>query len=200
MPNDILRFKKLSFFHFIVSQAHCVSYNLWVFSPQNSQLKKTKKKKQCFLLLVLILIMLLICPPLPPLLTLGAAAVPTVPPVLDSCSGSGLYSSMTGMVTGHWTHDIVQALLFTALSPMLLGQRRHIHNNKWRGHSYSRSSSSWKFLLSFTVSKCRLYQPEECFIFKILIFWFSNLTYRTPSLLLWNRVTVQVIAWLFLTI
>lgn len=187
MPNDILSFKKLSFFHFIVLQAHCVSYKLWVFSPQNSQFKKNKTK-HCFLLLVLILIMLLICPPLPPLLTLGAAAVPTVPPVLDSCSGSGLYSSMTGMVTGQWTHDIVQALLFTALSPMLLGQRRHIHNNKWRGHSYSRSSSSWQFLLSFTVSKCRLYL--------ILIFWFSNLTYRTPSLLLWNRVTVHVIAWL----
>lgn len=48
----------------------------------------------------LVLIMFLIRPALPPLLTPGAAAVPTMPSVLDSCSGSGLYSSMTGIVTG----------------------------------------------------------------------------------------------------
>lgn len=65
--------------------------------------------------------MLQICPPPLPLLTLGSAAVPTKPSVLDYCSASGRSSSMTG---------IVQALLFTALGPTLLGQRRYIHNNK----------------------------------------------------------------------
>ncbi len=54
--------------------------------------------------------------PLPVVVTLRAAAVPTVPSVWDSWSGSGLYSSMTGMVTAHWTHGAVQTLLSAVLN------------------------------------------------------------------------------------
>lgn len=65
--------------------------------------------------LVLCSVVLLI-PPLPVVVTLRAAAVPTMPSVQDSWSGSGLYSSMTGMATSHWTHSAVRTLQFAVFT------------------------------------------------------------------------------------
>lgn len=103
MPSYILRFKKtvalLPFsFCILESERLCLLHLLKLTEYFHDRIPNGKKKQKT--LFLLILITLLICPPLPPLLTLGAAAVPTMPSVLDSCSGSGPYSSMTGMVTG----------------------------------------------------------------------------------------------------